>query len=142
MDKILDKTQNDLKNEIIRECKSIVKVRMDEMVDLVEKVSTLVKTTERKQKEFEQRIENKYSLQSTRKDKIEDILKDHIELIKKLHSQQQGCSNNITELKKDLNSKFEEVKNDMTTKDKLFEFDKELASFSDKMETLIEDQNK
>lgn len=110
VDRILDKTQNELKTEIIQECRGIVKVRMDEMVDLIEKFATLVKTTERNQKEFEQRIKSEYNLQSTRKDKIEDILKDHIDLIKKLHFQQQGSSNNITELTKDFNNKFAEVK--------------------------------
>ena len=140
VDKIADKTQNELKTEIIQECRGIVKVRMDEMVDLIEKFAVLVKTTERKQKEFEQSIEQKYSLQASRKDHIEDLLKDHIELIKKLHSQQQGCTNSITDLTKDMNNKFEKVTNDMTTKNKLFEIEKQIKSAVDKIDDFRIDQ--
>ncbi|CAI2385199.1 unnamed protein product [Moneuplotes crassus] len=141
VDRIVDKTQNELRNEIISECRSIVKVRMDEMVDLVEKFATLVKTTERKQKEFEQRVEQKYALQSTRKDQIEDILKDHIDLIKKLHSQQQGCTDSVTELSKEVNEKIKEVKDDMSIKNKLFEFEKDIIKFSETMDEFKTDQN-
>lgn len=129
IDKVADKTQNDLKNEIFNECRKIVKVRMDEMVDLVEKFAKLVKTTERKQKEFENHVEQKYALQSTRKDQIEDILKDHIELIKKLHSQQQGCNNSVVDLAKEVNVKIADIKNDMSIKNKLYEFEKQIKLF-------------
>jgi hypothetical protein len=129
IDKVADKTQNELKAEMYQECRRIVKVRMDEMVDLVEKFAKLVKTTERKQKEFESHVEQKYALQSTRKDQIEDILKDHIELIKKLHSQQQGCNNSVIDLSKEVNVKIAEIKNDMSVKTKLYEFEKQIKVF-------------
>lgn len=54
--RVEDKTQNELREEIMAETRGIVKVRMDEMVDLVEKFSGLVKTIERRGKEVEERV--------------------------------------------------------------------------------------
>lgn len=96
---------------------------MEEMVKLVEKFATLVKTTERRQKEFEQQVEQQYALQTSRKDQIEDILKDHIELIKKLHSQQLTNHNSISELTKTVNDEISNVKDAMVDKEDLKNLD-------------------
>jgi len=92
---------------------------MEEMVQLVEKFATLVKTSESKQKEFEKKVEQNYADQTSRKDKIDDILKDHIELIKKLHSQQLSTNDGLTDLTKTVNEDIALVKNDMVEKEEL-----------------------
>jgi len=117
--KVADKSQNELKQEITQEWRNIVRVRMEEMVQLVEKFATLVKTSESKQKEFEKKVEQNYADQTSRKDKIDDILKDHIELIKKLHSQQLSTNDGLTDLTKTVNEDIALVKNDMVEKEEL-----------------------
>lgn len=67
LEKVADKTQNELKNEIMTEARSIVKVRMDEIVDLVEKFSKLINAIEQRQNEFETKIDQKYGLETERK---------------------------------------------------------------------------
>jgi uncharacterized membrane protein YgaE (UPF0421/DUF939 family) len=116
---------------------------MEEMVKLVEKFATLVKTTERRQKEFEQQVEQQYALQTSRKDQIEDILKDHIELIKKLHSQQLTNHNGISDLTKTVNDEISSVKDAMVDRESLKELETKInENVQGKLDDFRFDQNR
>lgn len=140
LERVADKTQNELRTEIMTEARNIVKVRMDEMIDLVEKYSTLVKTQEKRQNEFESKIELKYGLENERKNKIEEILQDHIDLIRKLHTQQINSSGALEAMSKSFNNKLTELRNDTSAVEKFYGVEKSIRALEDQISDFRNDQ--
>ena len=126
-----EKAEKDLKFDILQEVRTMFNIRMDEVVNMIEKYATLVRTMELNQKEFENKMQQKYSIHNTRKDKVESILKDHIELIRKLYTQQQNTTNSVTELGKELHQRITDVQNDSQTKEKILSLEAKINSYDD-----------
>ena len=107
---------------------------------MIEKYATLVRTMELNQKQFEKTMIQKYAVYNSRKDKIENILKDHIDLIRKLHTQQQNTTNSVTDLGKELNQRILDIQNESQIKEKILSLEMKINKYDDYIHEVREDQ--